>query len=112
MIKIQTTEEMLRFIKSLRESDEYIRTIFMQGGCYRLHLILKQFADCEPAINKDRNHVVSLFKGQYFDITGEAEGEYFPLTKEDLKTCENWSFYKTMLLQIGECDICEEPIVV
>mgnify|MGYP000220397314 CR=1 FL=1 len=112
MIKIQTTEEMLEFIKILRESDKYIRTIFMQGSCYRFHLILKQFADCEPAINKDKNHIATYFKGKYYDITGEAEGEYFPLTKADLKKCKNWSFYRTMLLKLGECDICEEPIIV
>lgn len=32
----------LFLVNSLRETDKYIQSIFMQGGCYQFHLFIKK----------------------------------------------------------------------
>lgn len=103
--------DMLRFITALRQTDRYIEMIYMNGACYQLHLLLKKYTDCEPLINAERNHVVTKFKDKLFDITGEVIGEYIPMTNKDIKIASEWSFHKTKMIQIGECQVCEEPIM-
>jgi len=102
---------MLRFITALRQTDRYIEMIYMNGACYQLHLLLKKYTDCEPLINSEKNHVVTKFKDKLFDITGEVKGEYLPMTEKDIEIASGWSFYKTKMIQIGECQVCEEPIL-
>ena len=69
--------DILLFITILRESDRYIETIYLNGGCYQFHLILKTFfSDCVAYINKDKDHVITLYKGNYYDITGIVDGTY------------------------------------
>lgn len=105
----------LLLVNSLRETDRYIESIFMQGGCYRFHLFLKNiFSDATPFIHKDKDHIISKIGDQFFDIKGivENKNEYSPLKKSELEMVENWSFSRTHLLQIKECPFCEEPLVV
>jgi hypothetical protein len=83
----------------------------MNGACYKLHLLLKKYTDCEPLINSEKNHVVTKFRGKLFDITGEVEGKYVQMTDKDIKIASEWSFHKTKMIQIGECQVCEEPIM-
>jgi hypothetical protein len=102
---------MLRFISALRQTDRYIEMIYLNGACYQLHLLLKKYADCEPLINPEKNHVVTKFKGKLFDITGEVKGAYQPMTDEDIEIASKWSFRRTKMIQLGECQVCQEPIL-
>lgn len=103
---------LLKFINGIRQTDRYIEMIYLNGACYQFHLLLKKYVECEPMINTDKNHVVSKFHGKLFDITGEVNGEYIHMTKKDIEIASKWSFHRTMMIQIGECQVCEEPIVV
>lgn len=105
----------LLLVNSLRETDRYIESIFIQGGCYRFHLFLKNiFPDATPFIYKDKDHIVSKIGNQFFDIKGivENKNEYSLLKKSELEMVEKWSFGRTHLLQLKECPFCEEPLVV
>ena len=104
---------MLFLINSIRDTDKYIADIFLNGGCYQFHLMLKKFAPkCEARLTKERNHIVTYFKGKHFDISGIVEGQFEPLNKCDIDMVSKWSFSKNKALQIYECPACEEPIVV
>ena len=104
---------MLFLINSIRETDQYIADIYLNGGCYQFHLMLKKFApECEARITKEKNHIVTYFKGKYFDITGIVEGQFEPLNNQEIEMASKWSFAKKRALQIGECRVCGEPIVV
>ncbi len=105
----------LLLVNSLRETDRYIESIFMQGGCYRFHLFLKNiFPVATPFIHKDKDHIISKIDNQFFDIKGivENKNEYSPLKKSELEMVEKWSFSKWHLLQLKECPFCEELLVV
>jgi len=108
---ITNIESLLEFISSLRQSDKYVEMIYLHGGCYQFHLLLKKYCDCRPLINQEKNHVVSEFEGKLFDITGEVKGEYLPMTEQDLEKASKWSFHDNMMIQISECPVCEEPIL-
>ena len=104
--------DILKFINDLRETDKYIETIFTRGGCYQFHLLLKKYFDCTLHINSDRDHVVSCYEGKYYDITGVCEREFFyELTDDELQYAKRWSFGDNMLIQLGECEFCEEPLI-
>lgn len=105
--------EIIDFIDALRESDEYIETIYTFGSCYKFHLLLKRlFPECEPYIGELREHVISEYKGKYYDITGEVSGNGYTLMDHcDLQMAKKWSFYKHNSLQITECPHCEESII-
>lgn len=110
---IASVSGMLFLIDSIRETDQYIADIYLNGGCYQFHLMLKKFApECEARITKERNHIVTYFKGQHFDITGIVEGQFEPLNHLEIDIASKWSFAKNRALQICECPVCEEPIVV
>lgn len=110
---IASVSGMLFLIDSIRETDRYIADIYLNGGCYQFHLMLKKFAPkCEPRISKERNHIVTYFKGKYFDITGVVYGQFEVLTNYEIDMVSKWSFAKNKALQICECPVCEEPIVV
>jgi len=110
---IASVDDMLRFINALRQTDKYISDIYLNGACYQFHLMLKKFApECEARITKEKNHIVTYFKGRYFDITGIVEGHFEPLNNYEIDMASKWSFVKNKALQIGECPVCGEPIVV
>ena len=110
---IASVSGMLFLIDSIRNTDNYIADIYMNGGCYQFHLMLKKFApNCEPRITKEKNHIVTHYKGKYFDITGIVEGQFEPLNSQEIEIASKWSFAKNKALQICECPVCEEPIVV
>lgn len=105
------------FIKTLRESEAYIEDIYLNGGCYQFHLVLKNmFSDAIPYINKEKDHVVTMLRDNLYDIRGvvsnEDKSKYVPMTRRDLKVAAKWSFSKHNMLKIKECPSCEEPIVV
>jgi hypothetical protein len=105
---------MIKFINAIRKSDKYIEMIYMNGGCYQFHLLLKTFfPDCTPFINADKNHVITKHEGKFFDITGEVSGDnYSKMTESDIDIAKEWSFHKTKVIQISKCPVCGEPIVI
>ena len=106
--------DILTLITELRGTEKYIQAIFMYGGCYRFHLFLKKlFPDAVPYINTDKTHVITEYKGKFYDITGEVDPEGFSeMTREDVEMAEKWSFSSKMALSLGECPHCGESIVV
>lgn len=110
---ISSVRSMLFLIDSIRETDKYIADIYLNGGCYQFHLMLKKFApESEARITKERDHIVTYFKGKHFDITGIVEGQFEILSHNEIYMALKWSFAKNKALCICECPICEEPIVV
>lgn len=104
--------EPINFINTLRDSDSYIKTIYLYGGCYQFFKVLKTvFPNAVPYINQEKNHVVTMIDGNYYDITGITNGKYQPLTKDDISRCEKWSFSRNYWLN-KECPNCDEPIPV
>lgn len=100
-------------IKALRETDRYIPDIFTNGGCYQFHLFLKKlYPQSEPYITLDEAHIITLIDDKYYDINGETSEQCRPMNELDISVAKEWSFAKMHCLHIGECPVCEEPIVV
>ena len=101
------------FIEELNHSDEYIHHIYSKGGCYRFHILLsKMFKGCTPYINGTKNHIVTRFKGKFYDVYGEVEclDGFTKLHEKEIPIVEKWSFRKNNLLVLKECPNCEEPL--
>lgn len=65
-------EKITNIIKILRESYPTIETIYKEGSCYYLYLLLKEiFPEAEPYY--DQNHVITKIGENYYDITGRVE---------------------------------------
>ena len=98
------------FIQAVRESDLYIKNIYLSGGCYQFFKILKTvFVESEPYINETKDHVVTKIRNEFYDITGVVKGKFSPLEDEEIDMCEKWSFSKNYWLY-RECPNCEEPV--
>ncbi|WP_417733140.1 hypothetical protein [Rosistilla oblonga] len=105
--------ELISLIGSIRETDRYIETIFMNGGCYRFHLFIKSlYPDAVPVKNKPFDHVGSLVDGTCYDINGIVDWDYFAMSDDDIKTAAAWSFGRDSFLTDGECAACGEPILL
>lgn len=104
----------LQFINALRKTDRYIEMIFMNGGCYQFHLLLKTFyPESKTYISKEKDHVITKYMSKYYDITGEvSENGYTQITESESEMVSAWSFHQTKVIEIAECPFCEEPIVV
>lgn len=103
----------LILLDGLAKSDPYIKTIFLDGSCYKLHLFLKSiWPQAIPVINVEKNHVATLIDGVIYDITGIAKEKFVMMNYADIMIAEKWSFAKKAMLQIAECPVCEEPIVI
>jgi hypothetical protein len=75
-------DEVLGFIATLRDSFEGATTVYNQGSCYRLYLLLAQvFKDAQAWT--DGNHVVTRIAGRFYDISGEVSGVGFHPMSED-----------------------------
>jgi hypothetical protein len=102
-----------KIIKALRESDAYIETIFTQGSCYKFHLFLKSlYPKAVPVINEEKDHIGTLIHTDVYDITGKVSGNYNVMADYEIELAQTWSFSKSRMLQLGECPVCEEPLVV
>ena len=100
-------------IAVIRNSDRYIETIYMKGGCYQFFKILKSlYPEALPLINVEKDHVVTRISGINYDITGIVGGNYIEMTLDDIETAKGWSFSITRSLSIVECEVCEEQILV
>jgi len=100
------------FISTFKSMNMYIVSMFTQGDCYKFAILLKKIYGGKIVVNKSFNHARVLIKGVVYDITGIAKSDkcIFP-NEEDIKKTENWSFQKQMLISVGECQYCEEPII-
>lgn len=104
-----------QFIKELRDSDGYIQHIYTKGSCYRFHILLsKMYKGCVPYISGMKNHIITKYRGKYYDINGERScfPGYTPLTEKELSFVMNWSFHKHNLLVLKDCPHCDEPILI
>ncbi len=84
-------------ISSLRSTDRYVETIFLEGGCYQFRQFLAAlFPEAKALINVGRDHVVTLLNDTCYDITGKVESAgYHELSRLDLSLVESWSFSRT-----------------
>jgi hypothetical protein len=104
----------LNFINELRDSDEYIKHIYMKGSCYKFHILLsKMYKNTIPYISIKKDHIITRYKDRYYDINGEVYDvkDYRTLDIYDIPMVENWSFRNNNLLQLNECPNCDEPLV-
>lgn len=107
----QVTPE--QFLEVLKNSDRYIETIFEQGGCYQLFVILSTlFDDATPYINQEKNHIVTMINGKFYDITGLVQGDYHLMCESDIELAKGWSFSKNHVLVADECQFCGEPQIL
>lgn len=106
--------EVLKFITTLRESDKYIETIYLNGGCYQFYLVLKSlYPEAEPFITPTKDHIVTYIGGVYYDIRGiYEESTVLNIPVDMLEDIKMWNFASTMMLSIGECAYCEEPYLI
>lgn len=97
-------------INNLRNSDEYIKDIYLQGGCYRFYKLIKTLLlSAVPYKNKENTHVVSFFENSYYDITGKVFEDFTPLLPHEEEEAKKWSFKKHRILNLSECEYCGEP---
>ena len=101
-----------QFIKELRNSDGYIEHIYTRGSCYRFHILLsKMYKGCVPYISDMKNHIITKYRGKYYDINGESTAIGYTILSDDLiPFVENWSFHKNNLIVLDECPHCEESL--
>lgn len=100
------------FIKALRESDEYIKHIYLEGSCFRFHQLLATlFEDAEPYLSAEEDHIITKWNGRFWDITGEIldPTDFMPLPESKIAMVEGWSFRRNNLIQLHQCPHCEEP---
>jgi len=65
-----------------------------------------------PVISDTNDHVGSLINGVVYDINGISTWEYRAMDGNDIELAKSWSFAQNNMLLIGECPLCEEPLVV
>jgi len=84
-----THEDILAFIKRIRESFPNAVKVYSQGSCIQFALILKQaYSKGEVCWNED--HGAYFFNDHYYDITGEIENDDFiPLSEYDILQVDN-----------------------
>lgn len=103
----------IEVIDALKDTDPYIETIYMQGGCYRFHLFLsKLFPDATPVKNERFDHIATVIGGECYDINGIVSWRYYPLSVEEITEAEQWSFTGNSYLSLGDCPNCDEPLLV
>lgn len=107
------------FLKTLRESDFFIESIYTRGGCYQLYKILKVlFPEAKPYVRNFTTfpHVATLIEDSLYDINGfigfieDYNTTFFLMTEEQQLIAEDWSFAGNNDLYYGECPSCGEPI--
>ena len=72
----------LIIITAIRESFMDARMVYVYGGCYGFHKILKAVYPTATAYESDEldfNHVITRIKGVYYDIDGEISPEGYTL---------------------------------
>ena len=107
-----------KLIEALRKSDEYIKSIYLNGGCWQFYKFLKLlYPKAKPykvsISGADIDHIVTKIGNKYYDITGEVYKKDFylcsPVKSIDIETFEKWNFAKKNILY-KECPYCGEQI--
>ena len=103
------------FIEAIRATDSYIQDIYMNGGCYQFAVLLcKMYRGCEIYMNGMKDHCIVKNGCRFYDIRGEVPFYetmcFHPITDEERKRAEQWSFSRNYRMKIAECPHCEEPI--
>lgn len=101
------------FIAQLKGGEPYVEAIFLNGGCYTFHLVLKfLYPAAVPLISATKDHVITKIDRHYYDITGAvcADG-YAEMSADDVVEAEKWSFSRNHVISLGECKHCAEPII-
>lgn len=104
-----------RFIQELNHTDRYIHHIYSKGGCYRFHILLsKMYNGCTPYISSTKDHIITRYKGKFYDIFGEVDclDGYAKLHISEIPMVERWSFHMNNLLVLKDCPHCDEPIII
>lgn len=65
-----------RLLSALRDADPRVETVFLNGGCYGLHIALRTIWPQAVAVTDGSPHVWSEIDGQVLDIRGVARGEF------------------------------------
>lgn len=61
------------FIRSLRESFNGSKTVYTEGSCYQLYLILKGlYPEAEAYYDDINGHVYTKIDSKFYDIYGET----------------------------------------
>ena len=103
------------FLKALRESDMFIEHIYSYGGCYQLYKILKTIYPSAFPYHLAMGHVATMIEGTLYDIFGivrDGDNDFKPMTEQEMKEAESWSFAGNNDLYLGECPVCEQPITI
>lgn len=116
-----TQMEPEQFIKAIREADEYNEILYLRGSCYRFHLLLKKFyPQAKCWIDKNRDHVITMIDGLFYDITGEVNilememeySEFEPIKDCQIPYVESWGFGRHRLMHGKDCPNCGTEILV
>jgi hypothetical protein len=60
------------FLKELRDSSDYMMTIFTTGSCFRLYKILQTiYPNAIPYWSDRDRHCITEISGRFYDIGGE-----------------------------------------
>lgn len=99
-------------IHAIRTSDAYISYIYLNGGCYQFHLVLKSlFPEATAHINATKDHIATQIGDVFYDITGQVTDTFTPLTPDERRMCEAWSFSRNYWLS-RDCPHCDEPVPI
>lgn len=103
-----------KFIRLLRETDAAIVTVFKNGACYQFALLLQSlYPHGHLVINTERDHVAYLHGAHVYDIDGAQPNstEWHIMDYKHIEMASGWSFSRNKMIQIGECPICDEPLL-
>ena len=101
---LKMENEVLEFIKTVRESFVGSEHIYTRGSCYQFYRILKLVFPSAEAYY-DMNHVITKINNKFYDIAGEVQKEghlemrEFPESR--VHECK-FSIYANMIV----CDDC------
>jgi hypothetical protein len=76
-----------RFLTELRSSSESINSIYLNGSCLNLYMILKVlYPTSEPYYDPIVGHIITRIDDRYYDITGRIYdvSNYLPYNPESL----------------------------
>ena len=104
-----------KFLTALRESDFFIEGIYTHGGCFQLYKVLKTIYPSAKPYHIGMCHVATMIEGVLYDINGivkDGDNDFQLMTDEQIKEAEKWSFAANNDLYLGECPVCEQPIII